>query len=100
MSGQSPSVSPNESRCGAPTLSSFDVDPWRYQCPECETHSIAVRKKQGYAARHLERTDRYQERNDVYVHDFRCEICSAVFDEPYDKKEQKQRLIRHEITRQ
>jgi DNA-directed RNA polymerase subunit RPC12/RpoP len=69
---------------------------YRYQCPDCDCHSIVVRSKVGTVAQHKENTDHPRANTlgfdrDERVRDFRCHSCGATFDAPYDKKRGEQR---------
>lgn len=76
----------------------------RYQCPECESHTVAVRRKVGYPANYKEIRDddaygTVHQKNkhiDAKIHDCRCDRCGAVFDRPLDKKRGERRLLRDE----
>lgn len=58
---------------------------YRFQCPECEAHSVIVRTHNGYPANYKE-VDETMYDADKHVHDYRCKKCGAVFDAVYDKK--------------
>lgn len=88
----------------APRLNQLCETPWRYQCPSCDSHVIAVREKVGNEKQHCEIRDTVPQSlsgvgTSVRIHDFRCVECSATFDDPYDKKEGCRRTIRDEHSR-
>lgn len=89
--GLTQDYSPHRDSCRP--LSDFDVEPWRYQCPdgECRSHQVIVRKKAGHSKTHREARVTMAEQDSLYIHRFRCDACSNVFDKPHDKKHGEQR---------
>lgn len=79
-------------------------DTYRYACPECSSVSVVVRRKLGSPKEYLEAkrddstigTMAQQTDGMERIHDFRCNICSATFDDPYDKRAGERRVLRSE----
>jgi len=67
--------------------------PWRFECPECGSTTVEIRKngrdispltyKEGQETTGF--VDRWQ-KDQIHIHDYRCNACNAVFDKPRDKK--------------
>jgi hypothetical protein len=77
----------------SPLLNQLLDEYWRYQCPTCDCHTIAVRTHLRGPAQHSEGQthDEFNQAHlrdadiDVHVHDYRCNGCGDTFDCPYDK---------------
>jgi len=86
------------------TINHVAKEPYRYQCPDWESHSLVVRDKFGWVAAHLEAdrqetvSDPSYPSSDIEIRDFRCRSCSATFDDPYDKKRNERRTLRDDYT--
>lgn len=88
----------------APRLNQLLETPWRYRCPYCESHVIAVRQKIGHEKQYregdcLKPLALSGSGSHVEIKDFRCEKCSQTFNDPYDKKRECRRTIRDEHSR-
>lgn len=75
------------------TINDFDVDLWRYQCPDCENHYITVRRFYGHNHEHVEYQDSGAWERDLHIHRFRCRGCGGTFDRPFDKKHDERRHV-------
>lgn len=68
------------------------TQPFRYQCPECDSHTINVRAKTSWETVYKEVTKKNKPGPDT-AKDFLCESCGTPFDRPFDKKQGKRRRL-------
>jgi len=86
-----------------PRLNGILGTPWRYRCPDCDSTTVIVRELSKPKAFTVKQYKEYEPINHrhaadhTHIHDFICHECGAVFDEPYDAKNDECHLI-HEVS--